>query len=240
VTEDDIDKVLANAARAPHELPERLLARIADSIKPSLQPVRPLPSTWMLASGLILVCAVVALAAAALTGFHGIKALGPLPRMVIFGTLLALIYLVGVAFVDEMIPGSPRRLSAPALLAVVSAALLGVFALLFRNYQVDKFLRAGVACLSLGLLLAIPAGLLGWLLLRRGFAMHGLSAGIAGGTLAGLAGVTVLELHCANFQAPHVLLWHTAVVPLSAAGGAFVAWLLRSNHRWLRPSDTAQ
>jgi hypothetical protein len=229
VTEDDIDKVLANAVRAPHELPERLLARIAESIKPSLQPVHPLPSTWVLASGLILICAVVALAGAALTGFHGIKALGPLATTLIFGTLLALIYLVGEAFVDEMIPGSRRRLSALTLLAVVSAVLLAVFALLFRDYQVDHFLHAGIACLFVGLLLALPAGLLGWLVLHRGLAMHGLSAGIAGGTLAGLAGVTGLELHCANFQAPHVLLWHTAVVPVSAAGGAFVGWLLRSN-----------
>jgi hypothetical protein len=62
----------------------------------------------------------------------------------------------------------------------------------------------------------------------RGLAMRGPSAGIAGGTLAGLAGVTALELHCANFQAPHVLLWHTAVVPVSAAAGALVGWLLQS------------
>ena len=45
--------------------------------------------------------------------------------------------------------------------------------------------------------------------------------------LGGLAAVGVLELHCPNFQAAHVLVWHTAVVPLSAAAGAFVAWALR-------------
>jgi hypothetical protein len=45
------------------------------------------------------------------------------------------------------------------------------------------------------------------------------------GTLAGLAGVTVLELHCANLQVPHVMLWHTAVMPVSAAAGALlVGW----------------
>ena len=47
------------------------------------------------------------------------------------------------------------------------------------------------------------------------------------GTLAGLAGVTTIELHCANFQALHVMLWHTAVILLSAVTGALLAWLLR-------------
>jgi hypothetical protein len=37
--------------------------------------------------------------------------------------------------------------------------------------------------------------------------------------LAG-SGVTMLELHWANFQALHVLVWHTAVVPVSTAAGA--------------------
>jgi len=37
----------------------------------------------------------------------------------------------------------------------------------------------------------------------------------------------MLELHCANFQAAHVLVWHIAVVPLSGAAGALVAWSLR-------------
>ncbi len=52
---------------------------------------------------------------------------------------------------------------------VVSAALLGVFALVFRDYRTDHFISAGVACLKTGLLLAVPAALLNGLLLRRGF-----------------------------------------------------------------------
>jgi hypothetical protein len=44
------------------------------------------------------------------------------------------------------------------------------------------------------------------------------------GTLAGLAGLTMLELHCANFQVLHVMLWHTAVMPVSGASGASMAW----------------
>jgi hypothetical protein len=39
----------------------------------------------------------------------------------------------------------------------------------------------------------------------------------------------MLEFHCDNFLALHVLVWHTAVVPVSAAGGALVAWVLRAH-----------
>jgi hypothetical protein len=99
---------------------------------------------------------------------------------------------------------------------------LGVFALVFSDYQTDHFIVAGLACLLTGLLIAIPAALLGWALLRRGYAVNPTAAGLAGGTLAGLCGLVMLELHCANFQALHVLVWHTAVVPVSAAAGALV------------------
>lgn len=36
----------------------------------------------------------------------------------------------------------------------------------------------------------------------------------------------MLELQCPNFQALHVLVWHTAVVPVCAAAGALLAWAL--------------
>jgi hypothetical protein len=38
----------------------------------------------------------------------------------------------------------------------------------------------------------------------------------------------MLELHCANFEAPHVMLWHTALLPLSGAAGSMLAWVVRS------------
>jgi hypothetical protein len=151
-----------------------------------------------------------------------------LARVLIFSTLGILAWVAGKEFVSELIPGSRHRVRPGVLLIIVSVALLGVFALLFRNYRTDHFISAGIACLLTGLLLAIPAAFLSWWLLRRGFAVNSVSAGFVGGALAGLCGVTMLELHCVNFEALHVLVWHTAVVPVSAVAGALLGWALRS------------
>jgi hypothetical protein len=226
VKDKEIDDVLKETARGEDVLKAETLQRVSDSIKASLRPVRPLPPTWMLAGSLILVCAAVALAGAAHAGFFGIEKMDLLERATIFSTLFVFAWVVGVGLVHEMVPGSRRRIAPGALLAIVSGILLAVFALLFRDYQTSNFFSAGIVCLLTGLLFAVPTALLAWLVLRRGFAVNPVSAGLVTGTLAGLAGLAMLELHCQNFQAAHVLVWHIAVVPLSAAAGALVAWAL--------------
>ena len=225
--DEEIDNVLKNASPAPHDLKPETLQRIANSIKPSLRPVRPLPPTWVMAGGLVLVCATVSLAGAARAGFFGFAKMDLMERLLVFPALAFLAWVAASEFVHAMTPGSLRRISPGALLGFCSAALLAVFAFLFRDYQTDHFFSIGIVCLLTGLLHAIPAALLGWLLIRRGFAVNPVSAGLVAGMLGGLAGVGVLELHCPNFQAIHVLVWHTAVVALSGTAGALVGWALR-------------
>jgi hypothetical protein len=227
VKDKEVDEILERAAQGKHTLEPALLERVAGAIKPSLHPVRPLPPTWVLVAGLVLVCAAAAVAGAARAGFYGIEKLSLLERALIFPALAILAGLTGIEFVGEMIPGSRRRMAPGTLLGIGCLVLLGIFAFLFRNYQTDHFIHAGIACLAVGVLHAVPAALLGWLLLRRGFAVTPVAAGLVVGTLAGLAGVGMLELHCANLQALHILVWHTAVVPVSGAIGAFVAWTFR-------------
>jgi hypothetical protein len=233
VKDREIDALLEKAARAPQGVNPELLERVAATIRPSLQPVRPLPATWILVAGLVLICLAVALAGAARAGFYGIAKMDLFERLLIFAALAVFALVAAIQFVGELIPGSRRRVSPGVLLGFGTVALLGVFALLFRDYHTDQFVHAGLVCLFAGLFHAIPAGLVCWWLLRRGFAVNSVAAGFVGGTLAGLAGVTLLELHCANFEALHILIWHTAVVPVSAALGALVAWALhfRASHR---------
>jgi hypothetical protein len=227
VTEHSVDDALQKAAEAEPSVEPELLKQIAVSMQSSLRPVRPLPPTWMLAAGLTVICAAVATAAAARIGFYGIDKLAPWERLLIFSTLGVMAWTWGVAFINRLIPGSRQQLSAGTLLSIGTAVLLGVFALVFHDYHTDHFISSGLVCLRSGLLLAIPAALLSWWLLRRGFAVNTIAAGFAGSALAGLSGVTMLELHCANSQALHVLVWHTGVVPVSAALGALAGWALR-------------
>jgi hypothetical protein len=227
VTDDFVDKALQKASECVPRVDPELLKQIAGSMQSSLRPVRPLPPTWMLAAGLTLICAAVAIAAAARIGFYGFEKMAWWERALIFSALALIASAWGVACVSRLIPGSRQNLGAGALLSLGIAMLLGVLGLVFRDYHTDHFLSAGLVCLRSGLLLAIPAALLSWLLLRRGFAVNAVAAGFMGGALAGLCGVTMLELHCPNFQALHVLVWHTGVVPVSAAVGALAGWALR-------------
>jgi hypothetical protein len=225
MTDEEIDKALERTAgEAP--LDPALLKRTADAICLSLQPVRPLPPRWVLSSALVLICVALAVVTAARAGFDGIGKMSPLQAVPILSTLGILEWVAAGALVNQLIPGSRQTLGAPSLLIIVTAALLGVFALAFRDYRTDHLLAAGVGCLLTGVLVAAAAALLSSLLVRRGFALNPLPAGVIGGALAGLCGVTMLELHCSNLLALHVLVWHTAVVPVSAAAGALVAWAL--------------
>jgi hypothetical protein len=225
VKDEEVDKLL-KAVRVPDvPAPERVKS-VADLIQATLRPVRPLPPRWLLVAGVVLACVCVAVAGAARAGFWGIEKMDAWERVMIFSTLCMFVLMTGNNLVDAVVPGILRRISAGTLLGVGTLTLVGVFALSFRDYRTTHFVSAGVVCLVTGLLHAIPAAILSALILRRGFAVSPISAGSIAGTLAGLAGLGVLELHCPNFQAPHVLVWHTAVVPLSAAGGALCAWVL--------------
>ena len=227
----EIDQVLENAAPLAQGVQPAVLERIATSVHASLRPVRPAPRTWVLITGLLLLCATVALAGAARSGFSGFEALGMVERVIILSMLSMLAWVAAREIVSHWTPGSRHYLAPGALVALVSAILLFVFALLFDDYHTARFLSGGVICLSVGVLHAIPAACLAAWFLRRGFAVAAVAAGAIAGTFGGLSGVTMLELHCPNFEAPHVLFWHVAVVPVSAALGALVGWAVSARRR---------
>jgi hypothetical protein len=226
VRDGDIDDILKKAAEAQPDPDPALLDRIAASIQPNTRPVRPLPPPWVLACGLGLIGAATAIIVAALLGFHGIHAMNDI-QAVIFVGVAGLAGRAAMAWTAEMIPGSRRQEGPAALLALSCALLVALFAILFRDDLAEHFVSQGMACLKAGLMTAAPVGVAGWWLLRRGFAVNPASAALAAGTLAGLAGVAMLELHCPNFQTWHVLIWHTAVVPVSASVAVLAVRLAR-------------
>ena len=231
MTDRDIDRALESAARLPNGVPPAVLDRIDASIQSSLHPVRPTPGTSVLTAGMLLLGAAVALAGAAHLGFFGFQALGITARVIILSILALLTTITARELISHWIPGSRHYLTPRWLVALVSATLLAVFALLLSDYHATRFISAGLVCLTVGVLHAAPAaGLAAWFL-RRGLVVEPVAAGAIAGTFGGLSGVTLLELHCANLEAPHVLLWHVAVIPVSAALGALAGWAIRALKR---------
>jgi hypothetical protein len=222
MNEQDIDEILGRAAKGPHPVDPRLLDRVSASIGATLRPVRPIAPVWVLASALWLVSAGIAIAAAWALGLNGVQKLTGTEMGAIFPVLALFTWLAALLSVGAMTPGA-LRWNPARLLIVVIVAWIAVDAILFRDYRMASFVPEGFPCLRAGLLIAIPAGAASWLVLQRGFAVNRIAAGLAAGTLAGLAGLTMLEFHCANFNAMHVMVWHTAVVPVSGLAGAMLA-----------------
>lgn len=227
--DEEIDEIVSKGIPAPQSPPPEVLRRVTDSIVTSLRPVRPMPAGWVLTGALVLVCAAVSLVGAFRLGLFGFDKMDLVQRALVFPVLAILLWAAASAMVAEMVPGSRRRLMPSVLLVLSCVGLAGLFAFLFRDPGMDHFVSIGIGCLTAGLLHALPAGLLSWFVVRRGFALNAASAGLVAGMLGGLAGVGMLELHCPNFETAHRLVWHLAVVPLSGALGGLAGLVAR---RW--------
>jgi hypothetical protein len=215
----------------PEPVDPALLERIGGALVSNLRPVRPLPATGVLVMGLVGAFLIIALAGAGAMGFFGLRHLTPGAIALIFPPLTGLALLAGAASVNEMIPGSKRPFHPAVLPAAGCLLMAAIFAAIFPDHRTDSFVLQGTICLKAGLAWAAPAAAGTCLLLRRGFAVNGGAAGVAIGTVAGLAGVTVLELHCPNPRMPHMVVWHLAVVPVAAVTGYIWGRLRESGRR---------
>jgi len=220
--DEDFDDILNQAAGTRPELDPALLARLSQSVSTNLQPVRQLPSPWILGSALTLLCAVAAGGGGLLLGPHGVHAMAASQLVLILAVLVILVGLAAWLAVAEVIPGS-RLPAAPSRLIFTHCIALGaVFALLFHSYGTARYVIEGIKCLVAGVAIAVPsaAGVL-WIL-RRGAFLDRTAAGISVGTLAGLVGIGMLELHCPNLELPHMVVWHIAVVPLCGIAAGYL------------------
>jgi len=231
MTPEEIDEILAR--NAPAGAGSAAIERVKVSLPP-LQPVHPLASPWALALAFIMVFAAVAVLGAWALGVGGLPLLSGIQRAVIFPVLFAAGIVAAIAGVREMRPAGGRRIGSFAL-AMGTLAPLAAFALLFSDYDNPRFVAEGLKCLVAGVGCAIPAALALYLLLRRGFVLEWRAAGLAAGTLAGLAGICMLELHCPILKAPHLMLWHVAVVWVCGIGGSLAGCMLAARTRVPEP-----
>ena len=186
---------------------------------PDIKAVKPIARASVRWIALVGFVALVAAAGMTLLGAAGWHALSLLQASAVFTTLAGAAALLATSLSRQIVPGS-RIFVTPWLLAATGPALMAaIFLALFQPHHEPTFVLTGLVCLRIGLECAIAAGLLFWLALRRGTMFNPVSTGATAGALAGLAGLTVLEIFCPNLNQHHVLVWHLGSAITSTLAG---------------------
>jgi hypothetical protein len=195
------------------------LRQIAEGLAADLRPVRPVaPARYFFGTLVGIFFSIVALHVYRMGAF-AIAVMTPLQAAAILIALAAGAGLLAYSLVNQMVPGSRHRIS-PRLLPVgVAFALAVVIAILFQFQQERDFWRNGWTCIRVGIPIGVLAAVPFWLVLRRGAILSPGMTGAAAGLFAGLVGTSVLELHCANRDAWHILASHLGAAILCALAG---------------------
>ncbi len=200
-------------------VPGEPVPAIEDRLLHNLKPAHALPpKKFFFAAFLLIFVVLMALGIAHLGAFAWAE-LNLMRRIMICASLGASAALLAYSMVQQMFPGS-RRIVSPALLPVGAFVFLTLMlAALFEVGHSGHFIRDGMPCFEAGIPYAVPAAILFWLILRRGAMLSPRVTGVICGALAGLIGVSVLEVHCSNFDLRHILVWHLGVGVAGALAG---------------------
>ena len=211
---------------------ESLLWQIKAGILRDLRPIRPLaPFRILLFRCSIIFLSVVAVGVL-LLGMNGWGALSLVQRIAVFVTLAASAVLLANSMVRQMAPGSKHIFAPAVLLVAILVVLMMVTVATFRPQRESAFIAGGLMCMKNGLMFSIPAAFLLWFILRRGAILYPRLVGTVAGGLAGLAGLSVLEVNCPNLNAFHILIWHEGVVVIGCLAGALLGATVESVQQW--------
>jgi hypothetical protein len=204
------------------DFPEALRDRIEGAVLRDLRPVSPVPGAMRVAVTLLL-CSVVVIAAANWRlGLAGWRARSSVQASVDFGLLGISVLVLADVLAHQMAPGSRRRAAVGLYLGVPLLALLTADVSLFSYRWNPAFAPLALSCWEIGVTCAAVSAPLFWLALRRGLSLNPVSHGATAGLLAGLVGVTVLEIYCPYLDRLHISVSHIGAAVTSALAGAAV------------------
>jgi len=209
------------------------LRQIERRLMADLRPVRPIaPRPYLVA---ILIAAFVCVVGVGVNrvGASALAVMTPLQTGVILGALAISASLLANSIVNQMTPGSRRRIP-PGLLPLGTTMCLAIaIAVLFEFQREQNFWVNGWACIrtgtSIGALAAVPL----LLVLRRGAILSPAITGATTGLLAGLAGASALQIHCPNLDAWHILVAHLGVAVFGGVAGLLLG-LAAENSEMIR------
>jgi len=198
------------------------LRQIAKGIVSNLRPVRPLAAARHFFGAFVgIFFSIVALGVYRMGAF-AIAVMTPLQTAAILSVLAVSTGLLTYSLVHQMVPGSRYRIS-PRLLPVgIPISLTIVIAVLFQFQHEQNFWGNAWACIRAGTPIGALAAVAFWLVLRRGAILSPSMTGAATGLLAGLVGTSVLEIHCPNLDAWHILASHLGAAMLCALAGLVI------------------
>jgi hypothetical protein len=146
----------------------------------------------------------------------------PLETAAILTALALSTVLLAHSLAHQMVPGSRNRISPRMLPIVITVALTIAITVLFQFQHERNFWGNAWTCIRAGALIGALAAVPFWLVLRRGAILSPGMTGAATGLLTGLVGTTVLEIHCPNLDAWHILVSHVGVAILCALAGLVI------------------
>jgi hypothetical protein len=218
-------KELVNAVNMPAALEApspATLQQIAEGIAINLRPVSPVaPAGYFFAAFSGIFVFIVALFVHRM-GALAIAVMTPLETVAILTALAVSTGLLAYSLVHQMIPGSHYRIS-PRLLPVgIAVSLTIVIAVLFQFQHEQNFWGHAWPCIRVGTPIGVLVAVPFWLILRRGAILSPGMTGATTGLLAGLVGTSVLEIHCPNLDAWHILVSHLGIAMLCALAGLII------------------
>ncbi|HEY7390828.1 MAG TPA: NrsF family protein [Bryobacteraceae bacterium] len=206
-------------------VPAESIASIENCVLQNLRPVHALPPKKLFFAAFLLIFVVLMTIGVIHLGAFAWVELSLMRRIMICTSLGASAALLAYSMVQQMFPGSRRYLSPAFLSAGTFVCLTLVLTALFEVGHSGRFIRDGIPCFEAGIPYAIPGAVLFWLILRRGALLSPRATGVICGALAGLIGVSVLEVHCSNFDLRHILVWHLGVGVAGALAGLAIGWV---------------
>ena len=201
-----------------------ILQQISEGIAINLRPVSPVaPASHFVVAFTGIFVSIVALGVYRM-GALAIAVMAPLEVAAILTALAASTGLVAYSLAHQMIPGSGHKLSPRLLLVGIAVLLTIVIAVLFQFQHEQNFWGNAWPCIRAGTPIGMLAAVPFWMILRRGAIFSPSVTGATTGLLAGLVGTSVLEIHCPNLNAWHILISHLGVAMLCALAGLIIGW----------------
>ena len=198
------------------------LGRIAKCMATGLHQVRPMASAHYFFGAFVSIFVSIVAIGVYRMGAFAIAIMTPLQTVAILSALAISTGLLAYSLVHQMIPGSRHRISPRLLPVTITVSLTIAMAVLFQFQHERDFLGNAWACIRAGTPFGVLAAVPFWLMLRRGAILSPTMSGSATGLLAGLVGTSVLEIHCPNLDAWHILVSHLGVAILCALAGLVI------------------